>query len=83
MKFIFFLLGLLAYFMGYFVFTTAKSSIHETVSLLIIINGTLFIVGAGILDAMHANKVKNEPIVKESKNKPLKEKIEPTFTSLS
>ncbi len=46
------ILGILAYVFGGLVFFTAKSSIHETVALLIILNGTIFISASFIVDAL-------------------------------
>ena len=61
MQIIFFAVGVLIYFLGFTVFSGAKSSIHETVGLLIFVNGTLFIIGAGIIDAINKkNKVELE-----------------------
>ncbi|HDI3319832.1 TPA: hypothetical protein PMF73_003728, partial [Vibrio cholerae] len=45
--------GVLLYFLGFVVFSGAKSSIHETVGLLIFLNGTLFVIAAGIIDAIN------------------------------
>ncbi|WP_445777632.1 hypothetical protein [Shewanella sp.] len=60
MQIIFFVVGILIYLAGFVVFSGAKSSMHETVGLLIFINGTLFIIGAGIIDSINKqNKVKN------------------------
>ncbi|NRA59805.1 MAG: hypothetical protein HRU25_02630 [Psychrobium sp.] len=53
MNILFFILGLLAYVMGYSVFSSAKSAMHETVGLLIFLIGTVFFVGAGIIDAIN------------------------------
>lgn len=83
MKEVFFLLGLLAYFIGYIIFSEAKSAIHETVALLIIINGTLFIVGSGIMGALHSNKAKEARIVKATKTKQSEERIEPKINDIS
>ncbi|WP_338621963.1 hypothetical protein [Agarivorans sp. OAG1] len=52
MQIIFFIIGVLLYLFGGVVFSGAKSSVHETVSLLIFLNGTLFVIGAGIIDAI-------------------------------
>jgi len=78
MRFIFFLSGLFAYFLGGLFFTSPQGAINETAALLIILNGTLFIIGAGILDAIQNNiPRKKEPITKAPKEK---ERIEPTFS---
>ncbi|SUI93574.1 hypothetical protein [Shewanella morhuae] len=65
MQIIFFVVGVLVYFLGFTVFVGAKSSIHETVGLLIFLNGTLFIIGAGIIDAVN-KKTKAEVATKVS-----------------
>ncbi|AUD58029.1 hypothetical protein AYJ58_00350 [Shewanella sp. Pdp11] len=57
MQIIFFIVGVLLYLFGYIVFSGSKSSIHETVGLLVFLNGTLFVIAAGIIDAI--NKKKN------------------------
>ncbi len=53
MQILFFAVGVLLYFLGFVVFSGAKSSIHETVGLLIFLNGTLFVIAAGIIDAIN------------------------------
>ncbi|MEZ9169043.1 hypothetical protein BCV09_18045 [Vibrio cyclitrophicus] len=55
MQIIFFIVGLLLYFFGFVVFSGSRSSIHETVGLLIFLNGTLFVIAAGIIDAINKN----------------------------
>lgn len=79
MRFIFLLSGLVAYLLGGVVFTNPQGAINETVALLIIVNGTLFIIGAGIIDAIHNNPFNNKKLT--SKTPPKKERIEPTFSS--
>jgi hypothetical protein len=55
MNVLFWVLGCLAYLMGFVVFSTAKSAIHENVGLMIFLIGTVFIVGAGIIGAINEN----------------------------
>ncbi|MFH4371217.1 hypothetical protein [Vibrio alginolyticus] len=53
MQIIFFVVGMLIYLFGFVVFSGARSSVHETVGLLIFLNGSLFVIGAGIIDAIN------------------------------
>jgi hypothetical protein len=55
MNILFWVLGCLAYLMGFVVFSTAKNAIHENVGLMIFLIGTVFIVGAGIIGAINKN----------------------------
>jgi hypothetical protein len=55
MNFFFLVLGCLAYLMGFVVFSTAKSVIHENLGLMMFLIGTVFIVGAGIIGAINKN----------------------------
>lgn len=78
MRFIFLLSGFAAYLLGGLLFTNPQGAINETVALLIIANGTLFMIGAGIIDAIHNNiPGKKETTTKKAKEK---ERIEPTFS---
>jgi len=78
MRFIFFLSGLIAYFLGAMVFTRPQGALNETLALLIIVNGTLFIIGAGIIDAIHNNLADKKESMPEAPKE--KERIEPTFS---
>lgn len=55
MNIVFWILGALAYLMGFAVFGGAKSAIHENVGLMILLIGTVFFVGAGIIGAINKN----------------------------
>ncbi|ELB1140136.1 hypothetical protein QQ214_004619 [Vibrio parahaemolyticus] len=73
---LFSVLGVLAYLFGFMVFGTATSSIHEGVALLVILNGTVLIVGAAIVHSIKSNSVKSVENIKPSSD----QKIEPSFT---
>lgn len=53
------MVGIIAYVVGFIIFSTAKSSIHEGVALMAILNGTVFFVGAGIIFAINNMKYHN------------------------
>ncbi|NOH86042.1 hypothetical protein F0249_19935 [Vibrio sp. 03-59-1] len=72
---LFSVLGVLAYLFGFMVFGTAKSSIHEAVALLVILNGTVFIVGASIVHSIKNNSAKSTESVKYGSDR----KIEPSL----
>ncbi|GLS91263.1 hypothetical protein GCM10007916_23320 [Psychromonas marina] len=56
MSILFTLLGAIAYLAGIAFFMAAKSSIHEGVALIAILNGTVFFVGAGIISTISCSK---------------------------
>lgn len=49
------ILGRLAYLFGFVVLSTAKSAIHENIAVMIMLIGTVFIVGSGIISAIDKN----------------------------
>ncbi|MCA3991400.1 hypothetical protein [Vibrio vulnificus] len=77
MSILFFILSILAYIFGFMIFATAKSAIHEGVAFIVILNGTVFFVGAAIIDTIK-NKVSLEQNGSESASE---KKIEPTVKS--
>lgn len=72
---LFSVLGVLAYLFGFMVFGTAKSSIHEGVALLVILNGTVFIVGAAIVHSIKINSAKSVESIQHTND----QKIELSF----
>jgi len=63
--------------LGFMIFATAKSAIHEGVAFIVILNGTVFFVGAAIIDTIK-NKVSLGQNGSESASE---KKIEPTVKS--
>jgi hypothetical protein len=53
---LFSLVGIIAYLFGFIIFSTAKSSVHEGVALIAILNGSVFFIGAGIVSAIKSVK---------------------------
>lgn len=60
MKALFYILGVLAYTFGFMTLSGSKSAFQEGVAMNILLVGTLFIVGAGIIGAIHSLKATQE-----------------------
>jgi hypothetical protein len=56
MRFVLFILALLFWGLGFFLFAMAKSAMHETTAGLIGLHGTVFFVGAAIVDTLRAGQ---------------------------
>ncbi|MCD9508331.1 hypothetical protein [Photobacterium phosphoreum] len=62
-------LGVFLYLIGFMFFGVLKSSIHEIVALLIILNGTVFIASGAIISAIKEKAKKEKSRIEKSKTK--------------
>lgn len=55
MAVVFFLFGVLAYFFAFLILSSADTAFQENTGFLVVLIGTVFIVGAGIMDTIKSS----------------------------
>lgn len=79
MKVLLFVISILVYIIGFLVFSTAKSSMHEMVGLVILLNGTVFFATAFIIDAIDKLKPSTKRCTPSEEGERIKNRSEPVF----